>query len=72
MNMDALHGMLKSKTAWLGALIIGLPDLWPLIQDDVLGLSGDYQALVTRLMGIAVILVRFLTTQSLASKGEKW
>ncbi len=67
--METLIGLLKSKTAWLGALIIGLPDLWPLIQDDLLALSGDYSGLVTRLMGIAVIVVRFLTTQSLTEKG---
>jgi len=65
-----LRGAMKSWTIWLGGLLVGLPELLPLLTPHLQEmLDADAYKRVLQLAGIAVILVRFKTTQSLSSKG---
>jgi hypothetical protein len=71
MLSEYLLGILKSWTAWLGVMVISMPNWWPLIADQFSGLLGSeaYDNMV-RIMGILVILIRFHTTQSVLEKGK--
>lgn len=65
-------GAVKSFTVWLGVILFGLPDIWPLIASDVSAILGeDASSKMTRIMGILVILFRMKTSQSLPIKGGK-
>ena len=67
---DYFLGLITSWTAWLGGLIIAMPEWWPLISDQAVGLvEGNAKDTMIRVMGILVVLIRFKTTQSLAAKG---
>lgn len=70
---ELLKGLLKSWTAWLGAAIASAPDWWPLVLEEITRDAhplDKHTELLIRLMGIAVILLRFKTTQSLQEKGQ--
>lgn len=67
---DIIVGMVKSWTAWLGALIVAWPDISFALSEQITALLGeDYNNIIMRVMGILVILVRLKTSQSLADKG---
>lgn len=65
-----LLGLAKSKTAWFGAAMIALPDLIPLLApqfEQVLD-ANAYKRMMN-ISGMVVILLRFVTSQSLKEKG---
>jgi hypothetical protein len=67
-----LRGVLKSWSIWLGGLLLTFPDWWPLIAAEVQPLVSERAwETATRLTAVAVILLRFKTTQSLAEKSIK-
>ena len=67
---SVLLGLVQSKTAWLGAFLASMPDWWPMIQDQVAGLLGaNASDKLVRIMGVLVVLTRFLTSKSLSEKG---
>lgn len=67
---DVLVGLMKSWTAWLGALIVAWPDISNALSEHISALVGeDANNTIMRIMGILVILVRLKTTQSIAEKG---
>ena len=65
----ALAGAVRSRTVWLGVALAWLPELWPQLQPLVIeALGPDASRRVVQLAGIAVVGMRFLTTQSLPDK----
>ena len=68
----ALRGALRSWTVWLGGILVALPELVPLLGPHLQEmLPPDVFAKLMQIAGIAVILVRFKTTESLAAKVAK-
>lgn len=67
---NVLRGALKSWTVYLGAALVALPELVPLLTPHLQELldAETYKRLM-QIFGIAVILVRFKTTQPLSTKG---
>jgi len=65
-----LRGAVKSWTVWLGGALVALPELVPLLTPHLQEMldAESYKRLM-QLFGIAVILVRFKTTQPLSTKG---
>lgn len=64
-----LKGALKSWTVWLGGFLVALPELLPLLDPAIKDmLDADTYRRVMQIAGIAVILVRFRTTQPLNEK----
>lgn len=68
--MITAKGAARSKTVWLG---LGLAVFGFLqTQDDVLGqfVSDKTMGLIDMGFGLAVVILRFITTESLAEKGN--
>jgi hypothetical protein len=65
--MDSLNGAVKSKTVWLN--IVGL--LIMLLNNP--GIVGLWipQEVITSVLAILNLILRFLTSQSLAEKGAE-
>jgi hypothetical protein len=63
-------GVLKSKTAWFGAALVALPDLITVLAPQLEQMldANSYKRLMN-IAGIVVILLRFVTSQSLKEKG---
>lgn len=63
-------GLLKSWTAWAGALLVAFPMWWPEVEPFVRDLIGveNYAKLVP-VIGIVMVLLRVKTTQSISEKG---
>lgn len=65
-----MMGVLKSKTAWFGAMMIAVPDLIPLLTPQLEQvLDANAYKRMMNIAGIVVILLRFATSQSLKEKG---
>lgn len=63
-------GVLKSKTAWFGAALVALPDLIPLLTPQLEQvLDANAYKRMMNVAGVVVILLRFVTSQSLKEKG---
>jgi hypothetical protein len=63
-------GLLKSWTAWFGALVIGLPEWWPLVEPMVREVvNPEHYSQLVRLIGVAIVLLRFKTKESVIDKG---
>jgi hypothetical protein len=70
-GMDWVRGTLKSYTNWFGALLIGLPDLLPMISPQLQDmLDANAYKRIMQAAGIIVILLRFKTSQSVLEKGK--
>lgn len=70
--MTWLRGSVQSWTMWFGAIVVTVPDWWPLISDDAAQIFGEgYAAMVTRVVGVLVIALRIKTVASIAAKGGK-
>ena len=66
---NTLRGALKSWTVYLGAALIGLPELLPLVAPQLQDmLDAELYRRVMQWAGLLVILVRFRTTKPLSEK----
>lgn len=71
MELASLKGAMKSKLVWLGALMLLLPEVLAIVE-PVLGpvVGPEKWALVMQAAGVLVVVLRAVTTQSLADKAK--
>jgi len=67
--MDTLKGAVKSRTIWFGMIIAALSWLQQALP-GIEGLSPEGVAIAGSLVGTAILALRVLTVESLASKVE--
>lgn len=64
MNLEIVKKAFKSRTVWLGIAIMILPYFQNLILGDV----SLYEFGIQVVIGVAVIVLRFVTTQPISEK----
>lgn len=68
---EVLVGSIKSRLIWLGAMLVALPELWPLIADQVQEiLPPGWFLRASQMVGLVVIYLRYKTNQSVSEKGK--
>ena len=67
---DIVVGLFKSWTVWLGAALVAFPEWWPLVEPFVRDIIGpEHYVKLVPLAGIAMVLLRLKTTESIKAKG---
>jgi hypothetical protein len=64
-------GVAKSWQMWFGALLVAWPEVQPMLAESLIPIIGQENwGRALQLIGVAVILLRIKTTQSIAAKGK--
>jgi hypothetical protein len=63
-------GLLKSWTVWAGVVLMAFPEWWPLAEPYVRQIvSPEHYTKLMPIVGIAMVLLRLKTKESITEKG---